>query len=87
MMDNEAKMLRRNRRMTYNPDSIIKPKREPMFEPILEEESSEHRTARELVHHTLLIAQATNNKGRSEEAIRKSKICLEAIGSLENFSR
>lgn len=48
-MDNEAKMLRRNRRMTYDPDACIKVKREPMFEPILEEESSEHRMARDFI--------------------------------------
>ena len=61
-MDKEAKMLRRKRRMTYDPEASIKVKREPRFEPILEEESSEHKMARELVHHILL--QATNNKGR-----------------------
>lgn len=48
-MDKEAKMLRRKRRMTYDPDASIKVKREPRFEPILEDETSEHKVARELI--------------------------------------
>jgi hypothetical protein len=52
-------MLSRKRRMTFDSDYFMKEKKLPGFEPILEEESSEHKVAKELICSIICRYQKT----------------------------